>query len=66
MNGLPNRADDWPPRSGIPFGTRLRDSKCRIVRIEDRHGKVELRTLADFAFDPQAATVDLDKMLGDG
>src|SRR5712692_693637 len=41
-------------------------ARGRPLRVEDRNGEVELRTLAHFALDPDAAAVSFDKMLGDG
>ena len=48
-----------------PFGL-ARGAQDSALRAEDGNGEMELRTLAHFALDPDAAAVNFDKMLGDG
>src|SRR6266852_2240106 len=48
-----------------PLGL-ARSAECSALRVEDGNGEMELRTLAHFALDPDAAAVNFDKMLGDG
>src|SRR5882672_3132018 len=46
---------------GLPDGAK----RCSLC-VEYGNSKMELRTLAHFALDPDAAAVNFDKMFGDG
>src|SRR5216684_815060 len=48
-----------------PLGL-ARSAECSALRVEDGNGEMELRSLAHFAIDPDAAAVNFDKMFGDG
>src|SRR5580700_595877 len=41
-------------------------TRSRMLRVIRRHGKMELRSLTDFAIHPEAAAMHLDEMFGDG
>src|ERR1700675_4855555 len=49
------------PAYAVGAGTR-----CRMLRVKKRHGKMELRSLTHFAIDPQAPAMHLDEMFGNG